>query len=1159
MVNWTEDQKRAIDTRGGKIIVSAAAGSGKTAVLSERVINYILNGGDINRLLIVTFTKLAASEMKERIKANIDISLNKDPSNEHLLRQSLLVENAKIMTMDAFYNMLIKENFAILKIKPDFKVIDEIEHNIIKDNIVKTVINNDLAHDDTILIKLLDNFSDYKNGTTIEQLVISFNEFINKMPFPEQWLESFRSVYNTVDFNNSVWSNLLYDDLFLNIDSYSKLYNEAIDEIGQDDLLYEKLFPFLTNEVSSISLLSESIVLKNMININSIIKSFTFERFPTIKDTGDNPLCLRIKVLRDNLKKLIKNYQDNIDYLDEDKFLSDLLKQKELIDGLILITNKYRHELKTVMTKDNILSFDDVPHLVLDLLIKNYDYTTKKYEKTDYATTLAQDYDEILIDEFQDTNMVQNLIFASLSNDNKNLFIVGDVKQSIYGFRSARPDLLTNEKNNANSDSFPMLITLGQNFRSRKEVLGFCNYLFSKIMTSEFGEVLYDDSEQLNLGAEYQESLITTPELYLLTNNSEVENEDDLSKVEKEAIFVAKKIKDLINSNYQVYDNKNRVFRDIKLSDIAILLRSVSNRGEIFRNALINEGIGVYTENSPVYFDNYEIKLVISFLQVINNPYDDVAIIALLRSPLFAFTPDELLDIRSVNNYDYIYNNMLKLNNSKIVSFLKKLDNYSSLSNQLLLYELINYLYNDTKFIAIISHMTNGKERVKNLLEMINHAKKFIDSDNYSLYDFINYLEKLIENKSSLMGTNPVSEKDNVLITTIHKSKGLEFPIVFLPSLDKKFNFQDLTQDILMDNDYYLGFKTRDYDNYTINSNLVLELLKKVKLKKQLSEELRVLYVALTRAKEKLIMSANVNKLDKKCMDINSLLGNAEKIGIGYLMNSKSYLDWLLAVSLKSRCGKDLRDTANVETKLYNDEIRYEIKIIDNTSLSSDFNIKQDDNYSINFDEIKEILDYDYPNQEVKYKTYTSVSELKKNNLNYLKPKFIDDGKQMKVGIIYHKIMEHLNFINYDIDNINIAIKELISNNFITKEELELISIHKITNFFMSDLYKNYIVNGDNHHEYSINFNLPLNLIESETDCEEEILVEGIIDLLCIYKNEYIIIDYKSDITNNDEDLINNYKKQLNLYALGIDKMFKNTTISKYIYSFNLAKFIKID
>ncbi|NLL44536.1 MAG: helicase-exonuclease AddAB subunit AddA [Mollicutes bacterium] len=1156
MIKWTSDQEQAINKRGGKIIVSAAAGSGKTAVLAERVIQYILNGGDISHLLIVTFTTLAASEMKERIKSNIEESLKNDPSNKHLIKQASLVTKAKIMTMDSFYNNIIRENFWTLGINPNFKVIDEIEYSLLKEEVIRDLIDSKI--ETSSIIKLLDNFSDDKNGFTIEKLIIDFNDFINKMPFPLKWLDKIKDSYQINSFNKSIWSKIFYQDLLLSFNSYITLYQDILDEISYDDVLYERLYLFFSQELNLIKSIKEFIIKRDLDSLYTSIKGFNFEKFPSIRGTSDHPLKIKAKNMRDNFKKIIKNYQNMIDYLNKETFLNDLNEIQSIINELIDVTKEYREKLKERIKTENCLGFDDILHLVLDLLISNYDYETGKYEKTKYALDIANQFDEILIDEFQDTNMVQYLIFDCISKNQSNLFMVGDVKQSIYAFRSARPELLIKEKKKAFKEKFPLLINLGQNFRSRKEVLNFCNYLFSKIMTEEFGEIKYDENEWLNLGAFYEPTSNIEPEIYLLTDDNEEDNDEDLTKVEREAVFVARKIKELINSNYQVYDNKQKVFRKLKLNDIAILLRSAINHSDTFRKALTIEGIDVYTETTPIYFDNYEVKLIIAFLQIINNPYDDIALTTVLRSPIFAFTTNQLYEIRRVDDNDYLYNNMIKINNEKINDFINKIEKYRSLINELSIYQLINYIYNDTKILAIFSHMDNGHERVKNLLEMTNYANRFMDNDNHTLYEFIRYIETLIENKDSLMGANPTSEKDSVLITTIHKSKGLEFPIVFLPTLDKRFNFKDLNEDILMDVDYYLGFKIRDFNEHKVNSNLILELLKKHKLNKQLAEELRILYVGLTRAKEKLIMTASVNNLVSKCENINSLISNDDKIKPSYLLNTSSYLDWILTIILKSPHGKILRDLANIETKLYNDDVDFKVTIINSNNYQSKEVIKPKEKVNINLDDLIQRFRFNQSDFIVNYQTKITATKLKENSNNYYKPSFIEEKIGFDIGTIYHKIMEHLPFIKYDSEGLTLEIEKLVNNGIITKEELEQINIQKIINFFMTDLYYNTIVNSTYYSEYNISFNALVKEIDSKIDSNDTILVEGIIDLLCIYNEEYIIIDYKTDIVNSEEELINRYQKQLELYELGIKKIYNTSKVQKYIYSFTLGKFVKI-
>ena len=344
MIKWTSDQEQAINKRGGKIIVSAAAGSGKTAVLAERVIQYILNGGDISHLLIVTFTTLAASEMKERIKSNIEESLKNDLSNKHLIKQASLVTKAKIMTMDSFYNNIIRENFWTLGINPNFKVIDEIEYSLLKEEVIRDLIDSKI--ETSSIIKLLDNFSDDKNGFTIEKLIIDFNDFINKMPFPLKWLDKIKDSYQINSFNKSIWSKIFYQDLLLSFNSYITLYQDILDEISYDDVLYERLYLFFSQELNLIKSIKEFIIKRDLDSLYTSIKGFNFEKFPSIRGTSDHPLKIKAKNMRDNFKKIIKNYQNMIDYLNKETFLNDLNEIQSIINELIDVTKEYREKLK---------------------------------------------------------------------------------------------------------------------------------------------------------------------------------------------------------------------------------------------------------------------------------------------------------------------------------------------------------------------------------------------------------------------------------------------------------------------------------------------------------------------------------------------------------------------------------------------------------------------------------------------------------------------------------------------------------------------------------------------------------------------------------------------------------------------------------------------
>lgn len=1147
-MNLTQDQQKAVDTRGGKIVIGAAAGSGKTAVLSRRVINYILSGGSIKDLLIVTFTILAAKEMKERIKVNIQNALNNDKNNIHLQKELILIEDADIMTMDSFYSKLIKENFHLLNIKPDFKIISEVELSVLEKKVIANLIEELLLQNNESFKKLLDNFSNPKSGKTIEDLIIKFNKFIDDIPFSEKWLNELDNIYNVGNFNSSVWSEILYNDFKINLNDYKVLYKDVINESVLEDNLTLKLTPFFEEERTYIEKLIKFVEELKYDELIKYVESYSFSNFPIIRGYTDHSTVIKAKHVRSSFRNFIDSYKKKIDLYRPESFNFTIKAMSPIIHELAHTTLLYRKKLEEELFKQNYLTFKSIPQLLLKILIDDYNHLTGEYKRTSYAKQIEEMYEEILIDEYQDTNLIQDLIFKSISKDNTNLFIVGDVKQSIYGFRSARPELLNSEKSSASLDSFPMLINLSKNFRSRDYVINFTNYVFSKIMDLNFGNMEYNEGEKLNLGAIFEEYKDSVVEISIL--NSDEDAELEITNKERDALFVASKINELMSNNYQVYDNKIKGFRSIKYSDIAILLRNNENKDYV--KALFDLGIPVYTESAPVYFDNYEVKLIIEMLEFIDNPYNEVALVSLLRSPIFMFSPNELLEIRLVDLKDNLYNNLKKLNKEKINNFLEKTQKWRELGAKLAVDKLLVSVYNDSDLITILSIGRESEQITKNILEMIVYAEEFVKSGKYLLNEFLNYLKELIDNKVKLEGVNPPPDKDSVLITTIHKSKGLEFPVVFLPNLDKRFNVGDLKDELITDIDYYLSFKLRNYENYTADSNIILELMKKRINQKALEEEMRVLYVALTRAKEKLILSGTVNKLSDKINKVTSLIGNERKILPSYLLNANSYMDWILPLVIKHGSENVLQNYTDIYIKKFNDVVEFKVDIISNNNFNGDRKFYSISLSDIDFEDVKNVLTFTLPNAS-KYKESMSVTEI--NSSNYFKePMFVKGTQGTTVGTIYHKIIEKLPIKKYNVEDLKEEVNNLISKNIITTEEKKKVDINKIYTYLNSDIYNNVILNGTSYKEHEISFLIPANLVDDEVN-EGEILVEGIIDLFCLVDDSVYIIDFKSDLATESE-LIEKYKKQLDLYEYYFKNKYKN--FYKYIYSLHLGKFISI-
>ncbi len=1127
---WTLDQQRAINKRGGKILVSAAAGSGKTAVLSQRVLNYVLNGNDVDKLLIVTFTDAASVEMRTRIKKNIEDEVRKNPT-DHLKRQLILIDNTKITTMDAFYNELVKQNFEKLGIKKEFSILSSFEEELIKKKVVNSLYDKKLK--DKEFLSLL-SFFNITDNTLITDIIYKLDNFFKTIPFYEKCMDEFIDKYNT-----SYYKKLLLDIIKKDFESYDKLYDDLKEELYLSSSDFDKLNNNLNEEKEFIRRVLE---VSSFDDLSVILRTTNFSKLPIIKGHKDDYVYEKYKKLRTNLKDVYQKKLDDLKSVDETIFNKELLIQKDILKSLFDVVKDYRRMLIEEKIKINKFSFSDIPLFVLDLLIKDN-------KKTALALKIANLYDEILIDEYQDTNMLQSIIFNAISKNEGNLFVVGDIKQSIYRFRSACPDIFNSDKEKSSLDSFPMLINLSLNFRSRPSVLSFSNFIFENIMSKYLGEVTYDEKEMFYNGFFYDKKEDTITEIDIIDNNikDNLEKEDlnDLTKQEKEAIYVANKIKYLIDSKYKVLDKKTGEYRNIEPSDIAILIRNLTNSDK-YVSALLNRGIGVFCDKTLNFFDNYDVMLIISLLKVIDNYLDDVSLISVLTSDLFGVSDFEIATERAKNKNCYLYESIINGNNLKLKEIINVLDDIKSYSTKNDLVSSILYMY---KKLDIINKIGTNKNKIKNLNIMIKNAEIFSETKDCMLHEFVSYIDDLIYDKSSFEGQNPMSDGKNVLITTIHKSKGLEYPVVFLPSFSSNFNKTDLTDPILMDKTYGISFDMFDKEKscfYTPLSKMAIK--EKIKIL-NLSEELRVLYVALTRAKEKIIITASVNNLASKLSKISYLIGNERKIDTMYLTSCNSYLDFILACLIKHRDGKKLRDYASLDVKTYDYDCDFKVDIIDSNLIKDEkLVIKEEDSNS------KKIEKKAYDESLTNVPLMLSVSSIKNDKVKFTrKPYFINNSyKKTNIGTLYHRILEVLPVKKYTYDILKEELKNLIKN-----DEFKLIDINKILAYLNSNVYDLLLKSDKIYKEKEISFMIESSLYDENLK-DGQILIDGVIDLMFRYNNIYYIVDYKTDDVGSVNELIKRYKKQLDLYEIGVMSIFNAKDVKKIIYSIKLNEVIEL-
>lgn len=1125
---WTNDQLKAIKTRGGKVLVSAAAGSGKTAVLSERVLDFVLSGGNIDKLLVVTFTDAAAIEMKIRIKQKIEEQSLKEPDNHHLIKQLTLIDNAKIATMDSFYSELVKQNFDKLGIMPNFSILSSAEEDILKNKVVSKVLEDSFKKEG--YINLLHTLCANDNNL-IKDKVLKIESFLSTIPFYEDYIDDLLNKYDS-----SYYKDLFIEDIKKTFSSFKKLYYDIKQDLYNSSSDFDKL-----ND----NILEEENIINKMLNVNNFdelsdtIRLSSFSKQAVIRGHSQDYIFNKYKKIRANLKEEILKKLDYLVNINEEEYQRQMNLLKNTLTSLFDIVIEYKKELLKEKKKMNKYSFSDIPLFVIDLLIKD-----KK--KTSLALEISKNFDEILIDEYQDTNKLQSIIFNSISKDESNLFVVGDIKQSIYRFRSACPEIFNDDKNKSFKESFPMLITLSKNFRSRNLVLDFCNYIFECTMTDYLGEVDYNQDEKLYTGASFPENMEAVSEVDVITFESEKDEEDELTSSQKEAIYVADKIKSLLDSKYQVYDKKG-FYRDIKPSDIAILSRSLSN-SDLYINALSNRKIGVYCNKDLVFFDNYDVKLIISLLKIIDNVYDDISLMTVLKSNLFNISDNDIASVRINNRYGYLYDAIIKSEHKKLLNIIETINDIKEYSLNHTLEDTINYMY---KKLDIINLIGTDKKKIKNLTLMVKNTKDFNESTSFNLHEFVSYIEEILLDKSSFSGANPLSDGDNVLMTTIHRSKGLEYPVVFVCNTGKKFNDSDFKSDYIIDSNYGISFDLFDYDKKYKYEAISTKVLKKKMKLLMLSEELRVLYVALTRAREKLIITGCVNNLTKLLQDASYLIGDDNKVDTLYLENCNNYIRWILSSLLKHKSAKVLREYADVDVKTFNYDTLFKVNIVDANTIKDEV-LENEVSESINEEELK-INSYDYTFTNVPKKL--SVSEIKLLDNKYTrKPYFLNsDVKNTNLGTLYHKIFELLSVKRYTLS----SLKEELDKLSISENERKLIDLNKIFSYLTSDLYDIILNSHEVYKEKQIMFYVPSSYYDKNLN-NGEILVDGTIDLLVVKDDIYYIIDYKTDNVDDIRKLKDMYKLQLDLYEIGVKNIMNAKQVKKIIYSIRLNKYIEV-
>ena len=943
-VSWTTEQQQVIDLRNRNILVSAAAGSGKTAVLVERIVKIITDKNhpvDIDHLLIVTFTNAAAAEMRERIGNAIEKALDEQPGDEHLLRQLTLIHNAQITTIDSFCLYVVRNHFHEIDLEPNFRIGDEGELKLLREDVLGKVLEQNYEEPSEAFSDFVEGYASGRTDAALNEMILQLYEFSRSYPWPEKWLDSFVGAYrieNREELDRAEWLAPLTENICFVLKDCEQLLKQALAVTQQDDGpdMYEKAVRSDLEKYEGLSKLT------SFCELSGALSDIKYDRLASSRGFEGDPDKLElVKSLREQAKDVVKKLCKQYFFCSPEMMIEQLERTEPMLEEVVRLTKQFADEFAAAKRRKNLVDFHDVEHFALQILV---DEETENAKKT--AEEFRDTFEEIMIDEYQDSNEVQETLLRSISREERgenNIFMVGDVKQSIYRFRLARPELFMKKYDSYSlEESTTQRIDLHKNFRSREEVLTCTNDIFYKIMARSLGNVEYDAEAALYPGASYPVSADFTPEILLAGSNDELLEDTDFSdKKTLEAKMVAEKIRHLMKTQ-PVTDKATGELRMAHYSDIVILLRSLSGWADSLVEVLNGNGIPAHTVSSTGYFSTVEVQTVLSMLRLLDNPRQDIPMAAVLRSPMAGLTDEELAVLRledgSVPFHEAVLelaeglyeedgqkeisnpeadqkqgknadekpeNHIESTAHRKLLEFYKKYRQLRQLVPDTPIHELIEIILCETGYGHYVAAMPAGNRRTANLNMLLEKAAAYEKTSYKGLFHFVRYIDELQKYDVDFGEADMVGENEDVVrIMSIHKSKGLEFPIVIVSGMGKNFNKQDTRSKMVLHPELGIGLDYMDGKKRIKSPTIAKKAIAKQIDLENLGEELRVLYVALTRAKEKLILTGTLKDAPEKLEFFRQQAAlyahSSDTTAIPYLTRESAagYLDWVLPAVL---------------------------------------------------------------------------------------------------------------------------------------------------------------------------------------------------------------------------------------------------------------------
>ena len=1262
-MKFTPEQQRVIELHNSNILVSAAAGSGKTAVLVERIIRMICDGehpADIDRLLIVTFTNAAAAEMRERIAAGIAARLEADPGNEHIQKQSALLHNAQITTIDSFSLFLIRNHFNEIGLDPDFRVADEGEIKLLQQEVLAQLLEDAYAGQfvpeaPEQFHACVEYFCPGGRESVLEQHILNLSRYAGSFPWPAEWLEERKNDYAAGDLDalvHSDYGQYLTERVNRTVEGCLEKLREVkrLCELPDGPYMYGEL---TDAEVEQLERLTSC---KDLEEQAAKVPTVTFGRLPSKKDDSVDPA-------KRELAKAIRNsVKDTLSALSESYFKTPLelaVEQgkacREPLRILLDLVLEFDRRLLAAKQERHLIDFSDMEHYALQILLKREkveetggtgtDHAETKYRivPSDVAMEYRQYFQEILIDEYQDSNLVQEYLLSAISGEEEgryNRFMVGDVKQSIYKFRLARPELFLEKYDIYQETGDLCRIDLAKNFRSRIQVVDAVNDVFSRIMSREIGGIAYDDKAALYPGAVYpaQEDPAYGSELLLIRKPEKGEREEsgtgeqhaegagvlvDYDNVRQlEALAIAARIKQLKGS-LKVMEKSTGELRPVRYSDMVILLRTTSGWDEEFKKILEQQGIPVYITSKTGYFGALEVQELLQFLRVLDNPRQDIPLFGVMQSVFGGFTQEEIAQIRSGGEGHSrkrmtLYEALKEVAQSsrtveegeetelsfKAKEFLQRIDHYRNLTPYTSIRDLLQRILDDYDYLNYVTALPTGSKRRANVEMLLTKASAFEKTSYFGLFHFIRYMEQLEKYDVDYGEADTLDENaDVVRIMSIHKSKGLEFPVVFVSGLSKRFNMQDANQSLIVDMDLGVAVDYVDSVRRIKNKTLRRAVLSAKMKEDNLAEELRVLYVALTRAREKLILTAVLDKADEK-WELAQMTGQ-ERLTYLDFCEAGSYMDFLLPILPKTGIAVKTLRTEDLAAEELGEQLRMgdrreQLRLIacGETPLTGD-----PEENERKLMHLRERFAYQYPHPGLqKLYTKTTVSELKiaamaekdeaafhtfeeKEVVPYI-PGFRREQEKVSGAVrgnAFHRTMELLDFTylftesglftgcpnNYeeyrrglDKNRLQNRLEEFLQRETIslrlTEEYAKAVSLPKILNFLEQELaYRMWRAQeqGLLYREQPFVLGIDAKRLDPNLPEGEKVLIQGIIDVFFIEDGEIVLLDYKTDVIDSLEALWNRYNVQIQYYEEALTKLMQMPVKERILYSFYLEKY----